>query len=216
MGVFKTLCFAITIIAVIASFLVFPMLPDTVPTHWNAAGEADATGPAWVGAFLIPLAMTLILLLFVLIPKIAVFKKNLKAFEKQYWLLALVIQVFFLLFYAITLLPNFGFDTGFSQLFALPLAFMFIAIGLLMPSFKRNFFVGVRTPWTLSSDRVWNKTHKFGGTLFIAAGVVSLAAAFIPGQSVLTIVTVVLAAALATVVYSYMEFRKIEKPGKNH
>ena len=216
MDVFKTLCFAITIIAVIAAFLVFPMLPGTVPSHWNAAGEVDATGSAWAGAFLIPLMMALVLLLFVFIPKVAVFKKNLKAFEKQYWLLALVVQVFFLLFYAITLLPNFGFDTGFSQLFALPLAFMFIAIGLLMPSFKRNFFVGIRTPWTLSSDRVWNKTHKFGGTLFIAAGVVSLAAAFFPGQSVITIVTVVLAAALVTVVYSYMEFRKIEKPGKNH
>ncbi len=212
----KTAVFALTILAVVLSFVVYPLLPGTVPTHWNAAGKVDAVGPRWMGAFLLPLCMALVLLLFVFIPKVAVFKKNLKAFEKQYWLLALVIQVFFLLFYAITLLPNFGFDTGFSQLFALPLAFMFIAIGLLMPSFKRNFFVGIRTPWTLSSDRVWNKTHKFGGTLFIAAGVVSLAAAFIPGQSVLTIVTVVLAAALATVVYSYTEFRKIEKPGKNH
>ncbi len=206
----KILAFAIAILAMLVSFAVYPLLSGSVPVHWNAAGQADGYGEPWMAA----LIMALVLLLFVTIPKIAVFKKNMKSFEKQYWLLGLVIELFFLMFYAITLLPNFGVETGFSQLFSLPLGFMFIAIGLLMPSFKRNFFVGIRTPWTIASDKVWNKTHKFGGTLFVAAGIVSLATAFLlpGGQSVLAIVAVVLAAALAAVAYSYFEFRK---GGKN-
>ena len=205
----KALAFATAILAMVISFAVYPLLPGIVPVHWNAAGQADGYGEPWMAAFLMPLIMALVLLLFVAIPKVAVFKKNIKAFEKQYWLLCLVIELFFLMFYTITLLPNFGVETGLSQLFSLPLGFMFIAIGLLMPSFKRNFFVGIRTPWTLSSDRVWGKTHKFGGTLFVAAGVVSLGTAFFsPEQSILSIVMVVLVAALGAVVYSYVEFRK--------
>jgi uncharacterized membrane protein len=215
-GIPKFLAFAITVLAMVLSFAVYPLLPGVVPVHWNAAGQADGFGRPWMAAFLMPLIMALVLLLFVLIPKIAVFKKNLKAFEKQYWLLGLVIELFFLLFYAITLFPNFGVETSLSALFSLPLAFLFIAIGLLLPSFRRNFFVGIRTPWTLSSDRVWKKTHEFGGTLFVAAGIVSLGTAFLaPKQSILTIVVVVLAAALATVVYSFLEFRNgFGKKGK--
>jgi len=215
LGIPKLLAFSVTILAVFLSFAAYPMLPNTVPIHWNASGEADGFGPAWSGAFIFPLVMAFVLLMFALIPKIAVFKKNLKAFEKQYWLLSLVIQLFFLIFYIVTLLPNFGFKAALSQLFSLPLAFMFIAIGLLMPSFKRNFFVGIRTPWTLASDKVWKKTHDFGGTLFLAAGIVSLALPFlIPEQAILSVVVVVLAAAIATVIYSFLEFRKLEKEGK--
>jgi len=211
----KILAFAMAILAMVISFAVYPLLSGAVPVHWNDVGQVDGYGPPWIAAFLMPLIMAIVLLVFVAIPKIAVFKKNMKSFEKQYWLLGLVIELFFLMFYAITLLPNFGVETGFSTLFSLPLGFMFIAIGLLMPSFKRNFFVGIRTPWTLASDKVWNKTHKFGGTLFVAAGSVSLATAFLlPGeQSVLAIVGVVLAAALAGVAYSYFEFRKSGKKG---
>jgi len=209
--VFKALNFAVVIIAVIASFLIYPLLPGTVPTHWNALGEADATGPAWFGAFLFPLMMSLVLLLFVAIPKIVVFKKNFKAFEKQYWILALVIQVFFLLFYAVTLLPSFGYACSLSLLFSLPLSFMFIAIGLLMPSFKRNFFVGIRTPWSLANDKVWKSTHEFGGKLFVAAGVISLIAAFVPNNSILSVVAPVLIAAIGAVAFSFLEFRKSGK-----
>lgn len=211
MGISKNLAFLVVIIAVIASFAVYPMLPDIVPTHWDAEGQVNGLGPGWVGAFLVPLMMAVVLLVFVIIPKIAVFKKNLKAFEKHYWLMALVTELFFLIFYAITLLPNFGIETSFSLLFSLPLSFLFIAIGLLMPHFKRNFFVGIRTPWTLSSDKVWKKTHRFGGTLFIAAGVISLAVSFIPGQNILSMVALILVAAVGSVVYSFLEFRKLEK-----
>ncbi len=207
----KIACFVFTIAAVAIAFFVFPVLPATVPTHWDAAGEIDSYGPAWMGAFLFPAVMAFVLLLFVVVPKIAVFKENLKAFEKQYWLLGFALQLFFLVFYGVTLLPNFNVKFNFSLLFTLPLAFLFIALGLLMPSFKRNFFVGIRTPWTLASDAVWEKTHRLGGKLFVVSGILALLLAFFPGFSVLLAIGPILAAATIVVVYSLLLFRKMGK-----
>jgi len=212
MGHFKTACFAITALAIIASFLAFPLLPAVVPTHWNAAGQIDGYGSSWVGAFMLPGIMVFVLLLLLLIPKIAVFKKNLEEFEKQYWALGFALEFFFILFYAITLMPNFGISFNFSQLFMLPVSMLFISIGVLMPSFKRNFFVGIRTPWTLADDKVWKKTHKFGGKAFVLAGLAILLSIPFPEASVSVTVVAALAAALGSVVYSFILFRK---QGKN-
>ena len=174
MKAFKAGCFAVVVLAVILAFSVYSILPASVPTHWNADGVADGWGDSWEGAFIFPIMMAAILLLFVVIPKLIVFEKNFKDFEKQYWILAFVIQMFFFLFYIMTLLPNFGYEFNFSQILVLPMAMLFISIGILLPSFKRNFFVGIRTPWTLADDKVWKKTHKLGGKLFILAGFAGL------------------------------------------
>ncbi len=211
MNLFKAACVALVIAAVAAGFLVYPSLPARVPTHWNAAGEVDAYGPSWVGALLLPLVMAFVLLLFALIPKIAVFKENFGAFEKQYWALGLIILLFFALFYAITLAPNYGFQANVSQPLVLLAAMLFIAVGILMPSFKRNFFVGIRTPWTLANDIVWEKTHRLGGKLFIAAGVISLTGLLALGFSITLLIGAVLAAAAISVVYSFLAFRKTGK-----
>jgi len=211
MNAFKAACFAIAIVAVLVGFLVYPFLPNRVPTHWNAAGEIDGYGSKATGAFIFPLIMLFVLLLFILVPKIAVFKKNLKAFEKQYWTLCLTLQLFFLLFYVMTLLPNFGYGFDFSQIITLPLAMLFIGIGILMPSFKRNFFVGIRTPWSLANDTVWKKTHGFGGKLFILAGLAMLFSLPFPKAAIWVVLAGALIAAFAAVVYSFIEFRKNER-----
>ncbi|MBN2067594.1 MAG: SdpI family protein [Candidatus Diapherotrites archaeon] len=205
----KIACFATAIVAVIVSFLVFPMLPDAVPVHWNASGSIDAYGPAWMGAFLFPAIIAFVLLLFAVTPKIAIFKENLKSFEKQYWALALVLQVFFLVFYGVTLMPNFGIEFSYNLLFITPLSFLFVAIGLLMPSFKRNFFVGIRTPWTLASDRVWAKTHRFGGRLFIVFGIATLFSVALPEWAFAVVIGLALLMVAATFVYSYLVYKKI-------
>ena len=202
----------ITAIAIAAGLAVFPALPESVPTHWNAAGEIDSYGPAWMGAFLFPAAMLFVLGLFLLIPRIAVFRKNLEEFTTQYWLLAAAIQVFFLAFFAATLMPVAGIEFSMNAFVFPAVGTLFVLIGLLMPSFRRNFFVGVRTPWTLASERVWDKTHKASGKAFVLAGIAVLLSAFLPGK--LAIWVVLAAAALVTCfafAYSYWLYRKIGK-----
>lgn len=208
MNLFKAGCFALVLVSLVIAFFAFPLLPASVPTHWNAVGDVDGYGPSWVGAFMIPVMMFFVLGLFLLIPRIAVFRKNLEGFGRQYWILAYVMELFFILLYGLTLFPNFGYRFQFSQVMTLPLAMLFISLGILMPSFKRNFFVGIRTPWTLANDSVWEKTHKFAGRLFILAGFTMLFTIPFPRSTVFVILVSVLAAAIASVVYSYILFRK--------
>ena len=209
--VFKAGTFALTIIAVLLAFLVYATLPPAVPTHWNMWGEVDGFGPSWFVAFLIPIMVVFVLLLFIIIPKIEVFKENLKSFEKQYWILGYAIQLFFLLFFAITLLPSLGYVFNFSQVFMLPMAMLFITIGVLLPSFKRNFFVGIRTPWTLANDTVWKKTHDFGGKAFILMGLALLISLPFPNAIFFVLIAGIIIVVAATFLYSYLEFRKNPK-----
>ena len=204
----KSLSFGLTVAAVIIGFIAYPLLPPAVATHWNAAGIADGYGPSWFGAFVFPALMALVLLLWVVIPKLVVFKSNFESFDKQYWILGATMQVYFMLFFGMTIAPNFGYMFDFAKAVIVTIGLLFIVIGGLMPSFKRNFFVGIRTPWTLSSDTVWEKTHEFGGKLFIAAGIISIASILLPGVSVFVAVIAVLAASLAAVGYSFIIFKK--------
>jgi len=211
MKAIKATCFLVTIIAVLLSFFIYPHLPGTVPIHWNAFGDIDGYGPSWVEAFLFPAIMAFMLLLFVIIPKIEVFQKNINAFQRQYWLLCLSLQSFFLVLFALTLSPNFGYRFNLSQLVALPFGMLFISIGVLLPSFKRNFFAGIRTPWALANDEVWRKTHEFGGKAFILAGFATLISAPFPKAVFLVLIAAIMIAAIASVVYSYIEFKKHKK-----
>lgn len=209
--VFKAGCFALAIIAVLLGFMVYATLPPAVPVHWNMFGEIDAFGPSWFAAFLSPIIMAFVLLIFIIIPIIEVFKKNLHAFERQYWILGYAIQLFFLLFFAITILPNYGYEFNFSQLFMLPMAMLFITIGVLLPSFKRNFFVGIRTPWTLANDNVWKKTHVLGGKMFFMAGFALLVSLPFPNAIFFVLIAGIIISAAVPIIYSYLEYRKHPK-----
>ncbi len=210
---YKCAAALIALIAVAAGVALFPMLPEQVPVHWNAAGEIDSYGPAWTGAFLLPAVMLLVLGLFFLIPRIAVFRKNLQEFKKQYWLFGAVLQLFFLAFFTATLAPLAGIRFNMSSFMLPAVGMLFVLIGLLMPSFKRNFFIGIRTPWTLANEKVWEKTHKAGGKAFILAGIALFFSAFLPVQYfvsvLLGIAVLVVAFALA---YSYRLYSKEGKP----
>ncbi|MFH1240479.1 MAG: SdpI family protein [Candidatus Diapherotrites archaeon] len=193
----------------LGAFIVYPMLPEKVPIHWNIKGEANGYGDPLVGAFMFPLIGIFMILLFWFIPKIAVFKENLKKFENEYYLFELFMILFFIVMFKLTLLPNFGFEFNMSWAIMPLIAILFIFIGIIMPKFKRNFFMGIRTPWTIANDVVWEKTHKLGGKLFIALGVISLIGLILPDLFLYIFVAPVLLVVAILFVYSYLEFKKI-------
>ncbi|MBU0635468.1 SdpI family protein, partial [Candidatus Micrarchaeota archaeon] len=190
---------------------VFPLLPEQTPIHWNAQGEIDGYGPPWIGALLFPAIMVFMLLLLIVVPKIAVFKENLKAFEKQYWQLGVVLELFFLIFFIVSLLPSFGITANFFVSFTIPFGFLFLAIGYLMPSFKRNFFVGIKTPWSLANDTVWEKTHSLGGTLFMLAGIIAIVSSLAPAQAFWIAIAAIIVATVIPLVYSFLLYQKIRE-----
>ena len=174
----------ITIIVMIAlAFLVgialYPQMPDTMPSHWNAAGEVNGYMSKFWGLFLMPLISLGIFLLFLAIPRIDPLKANIAQFIKSYNLMMVLLTGYMLYVYALTLLAALGYQFNMTTMLLPAMGILFILIGFLIGNAKRNFFVGIRTPWTFSSDTVWAKTHQLGKWTFIGAGVVTILCSFL-------------------------------------
>lgn len=194
-------------LAFILGIWLYPQMPDPMPSHWNAAGEVDGyTAKNW-GLFLLPLVMVGMFLLYLAIPRIDPLKANITAFVREYNLLMVLLSGFMLYVYALTLLWTLGFEFNMSVMILPAMGVLFIAIGFLIGKARRNYFVGIRTPWTLSSDSVWVKTHRLGKWTFIAAGLVTLPAALLGEDGFWLFLGATLLAALVPVVYSYLLWR---------
>lgn len=205
--------FSIALLA--ASFLLssfaYPHLPELMASHWNAAGEVDGYLPKFWGAFLVPLIMLGFLLLFIAIPRIDPLKDNIMRFIAYYKGFVLVLLIFMLCVHIQVTFWNLGFTVSPNIIIPLGIGFLFIYIGVMLSKTKRNWFIGIRTPWTLSSDVVWDKTHRIGGRLFIAAGIISLAGVLLLNYAYLFILLPLLAAVFYTIVYSYFAYQKESK-----
>jgi len=202
--------FAIGIVAamVLAGLLLWPQLPPVMATHWNASGAADGYSSKAFALFLLPVISTLIATLLFLLPSIDPIAKNYAAFRKEYDGLILVILAFMALVQGMLLAWNLGARFEMLRVIAPGIGLLFFYIGAIMPQMKRNWFAGIRTPWTLSSDKVWDETHRVGGKLFRAAGVLACLGGAFPGYALQLIFIPIVASALGTTVYSYLVFRK--------
>lgn len=198
---------AIILAAFALALVALPDAPDEVPSHWNASGEVDAYMQKEAGLLFIPALMAGIAALLIAIPRIDPGRANIELFREAYdWFVALV--VFFL--FAIELmvvLYALGLPVSPNQYLPVPFGIVIIGAGLLIGRAKPNWTAGIRTPWTLSSDRIWEKTHALGSRLFIAAGVIAMAGVLVPGLALLLILVPVIAVSVVTVAYSYILWR---------
>ena len=108
----------------------------------------------------------------------------------------------------VTLLLNLGFKLDIRQLIAIGFALIFYSIGILMKKTKRNFFIGVKTPWTLSSDTVWEKTHNQASKLFKASAILALIGLITPNLSLFFIIVPIIISSIFIIIYSYIEYKK--------
>lgn len=168
----------IFIMMLIAAIILYPKVPDTIPTHWNASGEADGfSGRGSV--FIIPIIFFIILILFFILPLMEVFRENMLKIYNYYYTFKIIFSIFFAVLFVASLLPPLGYDVNVSYIVIAMIGVLFIALGFIFPKLKRNFMFGIRTGWTLSSDRVWDKTHRLGGKMFAALGLLTIAFLFI-------------------------------------
>jgi uncharacterized membrane protein len=200
-------------LAVIAAMFVaaawaWQQLPDQLPTHWNLQGEVDGYGGKFVGLLLMPIVAGGMYLLMLILPLFDPGKKNYANFAGVFNVIRLAITLFFAGMFAVTLLVDFGNHVDMTTYVCLATGALFIVLGNFMSKLRPNWFVGVRTPWTLSSKMSWNKTHRLAGWLFVAmglllaiAGVVSVGWFFI---ATLTFDAICLAWIF---VYSYLVYR---------
>jgi uncharacterized membrane protein len=198
----------VLILTVAITVISFPHMPDPVPSHWNAAGTVDGYLPKFWGLVLVPSFMIGIFALFAVLPRIDPRKNNYLKFQDFYEGFILVFAVFFFFIQLQILLWGLGVQVSPNVMIPLLAGALFVYIGFFMEHAEPNWFVGIRTPWTLSSDSVWKKTHQKGATLFKLAGLVSMIGILAGIYAWLFILVPALAVAAYTVVYSYVEFEK--------
>lgn len=193
---------------IVGSFL-YPQLPDKIPSHWNVEGEIDAWSSKNFGVFFFPGITLGLYLLMTFIPLIDPLRRNYPKFHIPYFWFRTLFVLFFVSLYFYTLWAALGTKLNINYFIIPVLSVLFILIGIFLPKVRKNYFVGIKTPWTIHSEEVWDKTHQFGGKVFVAAGAISLAGLFFPEHSFLVLMTAILSAAFISVIYSYFVFRKI-------
>jgi uncharacterized membrane protein len=190
------------------------MLIDPVPVHWNAHMEPDAFVPrdqAWMHLLLYPGVMSLMVGLTLLLPWLS--PKHFEVGRDLFrYGMALVIMLFAYLgalhIVAITTehgMPARAFVAGFFLFFAL--------LGNIMGKVQRNFWMGVRTPWTLANETVWARTHRLAAWLWVGVGVLGFIAVFV-GVPWLWCFMLLMAAALYPVLHSLIVYKRLERQGK--
>jgi uncharacterized membrane protein len=198
----------VLIITAGVTIMAYPVMPDAVASHWNAAGDMDGTLPKFWGLILIPLLMYGFCALLAALPRIDPLRNNYPKFQDAYEGFILVFAAFLFFIQLQIILWGIGIPISPNLTMPVMIGILFISIGFLLERAEPNWFVGIRTPWTLSSATVWKKTHQIAATLFKLAGLVSMVGVLAGRYAWLFILVPVIAVALYTVVYSYSEFKK--------
>ena len=204
---------AAALILIVSAFALslgfYSQLPDSMPVHWNAAGKPDGFAPKLSGAFLMPVVMIAIALLFAALPRLSPRGYEVDSRSRAFRGITLSLLAFLLAIHTVVLLWGTGIRLDFPRVVPILLGAMFAVMGNYLGKVRRNFFIGIRTPWTLADEDVWFRTHRFGGKLLVAGGIVSMIGGLVLGDRAMPLlIGVVIAAALVSVVYSYVIYQK--------
>lgn len=190
------------------SAAVYSRLPDPMVIHWNAAGEPDGYGSRLFGTFLLPAVILFVWGLLLVIPKVDPRRANIEQFRDAYdTLIIAVVGVTCLLQVAI-LGSALGWPIQVGRLVPIAIGGLFIVLGVLLPRFRSNFFLGIRTPWTLSSETVWARTHRVGGVVMSAVGLLLVIAGIMGTPSWFYVaIGGAMALVVFVLIYSYVAWR---------
>jgi uncharacterized membrane protein len=195
---------AIVLIAIALSVIFYPRLPDPMPSHWNAAGEADGWSSKPAAMIFLPLIMAGTLGLF------AALRSEVNA--RAYRIVEFSTLAFLLCVHVMALLMATGTRLNATFTMTALVGALFVVLGMSMTSMRPNFIIGIRTPWTLASEDVWDRTHRLGATTFAIAGVLLM---IVPFGGLATVVVafpiIAIVATVIPIVYSYVIYRRLER-----
>jgi len=199
--------------SIFAGALLWNQFPERMASHWNENDQVDGYMSKFWGVFMLPLVNLGLFLLFLVIPLIDPLKANIAQFRGVFNLFIAFIVGYMTYVHALTMIWNLGntsLGIGKSMLPAMGL--LFFLIGYLLKQAKRNWFIGIRTPWTLSSDKVWDETHRIGSILFMVSGVLVVIGGFFGGVTAVWFILIpVFGTTIFLVVYSFLLYQKETK-----
>jgi uncharacterized membrane protein len=191
------------------SLAVFSRLPETVPVHWGMSGEPNRYGNRIEAAFLMPALLTVFYLIMQWYPSRDPRAKNIEKFRGSYDIVVTTTVIVLTAIHVIALGTSLGWQVDITTTVLVAIGAMLIVLGNIMPRVRSNFIFGIRTPWTLSSDDVWMRSHRVGGYAMVAAGALTMVAAFFsPPVAITVALASALLSALVPVVYSYIAWSR--------
>jgi uncharacterized membrane protein len=204
---------ALQLAAIVAMYALaawaWPQTPERIPVHWNLQGEVDGYGGRFLGLMLVPLLASGFYVLMLVLPRIDPGRRNYQNFAKAYGLIRVTFIAYLTAIQGVLVAAALGHKVDVGLVISLMVAALLAAFGNLMGKIRPNWFVGVRTPWTLSSKLSWNKTHQLAGWLFILmAAAVALAGIIRTGWMLAVMLTVIGGSLLWLVIYSYLVYRR--------
>jgi uncharacterized membrane protein len=176
--------------------------------HWGSGGQADGYGSNFTGIWLIPITVIGLSLLFLAIPTIDPLKENISKFIGEYNLFILMFALFMLYIQMLALAYNLDWINNLNPYIMPAMGIFMIFVGQLVSKARRNYFIGIRTPWTLQDERVWDETHKQGGLAFKISGAIALLGIFFPKASLWFLMIPLILTTTYTIVLSYILYRK--------
>lgn len=194
-----------------ATFLIYPRLPSQIPVHWNFSGGVDRYGSR-ENVFLMPGIMVVIVLLFAALPWLSPKRFEVNAFRStSLYIMALIVALMGYL-HALMLWAALSKPLDISRSLFGALFLFLILIGNVLGKVRRNFYIGVRTPWTLASEKVWYATHRFAAKAFVLAGLLGLVSVIVAASPLIGLL-ILLTAAGASIIYSLAYYKRLE--GRN-
>ena len=189
--------------------LMYSGLPDPMPTHWNASGQADDYMSKPAGSASLAAVPLIIFIIFKLIPVVSPRGFRTESFTEVLNILMTVSVVFGSVIGVGAIQAALGSDFNISTFVMVAVGLLLMVLGNFLGKVRKYFFIGIRTPWTLASDEVWAKTHRLGGWCFVIAGI-AMAIMAVAVPDVTWTIYIVVTMALIPVVYSYFAYRRIE------
>ncbi|NMB45614.1 MAG: SdpI family protein [Firmicutes bacterium] len=188
----------------------YPQLPERVPSHWNIRGEVDGYSSRFFGAFGLPLLNLGIYVLMLVAPALDPQKANYPRFVGAYNVIRWTIIAIMSLLHVVVLMAGLGYTIDAGKVVQPAVSVMFILIGNQMGRFRHNYFVGIKTPWTLANEEVWRRTHRVSGPIWVVGGFIGLLGTWLPAPyNFVTMMVAILGASLISLIYSYVIFKQI-------
>ena len=201
---------ALLIVATLTVTLIFyPDLPSRIPMHWNWRGQVNRYGDKWE-IFLMPAAMVVVVLLFAAMSWLSPRRFEVNTFRSTYLYVMLLALAFMAYIHALHLWAAFSKPLDMNRALLGASFLLLILFGNVLSRVRRNFFIGVRTPWTLSSEKVWDATHRFAARAFVLAGLLGLLSLIVSASAIAGLV-IICGAGLASVLYSLAYYKRLER-----
>lgn len=201
------------LLVLVMTAVAYPHLPDRVPTHWDAHGNVNGWSDKTKLFIIQPVMMSGILLLFWALPWLSPKHFEVDSFRTTYLYIMLVILATLAYVHMLILAAGLSWQIDVGRAVVGGVCLLTALLGNVLGKIRRNFYVGIRTPWTIANEHVWNATHRLAAKTFFAGGVLGLIDVIFRGPFWLP-VTAILAAALIPAIYSLAFYKQLEKRGQ--